>query len=145
MDLVPRIDSATLMAVGPRAFGARAILGVSGGRVDGDGVHGTIRPRSPGFLVADADGLARVDLHGTLLTDDGVRIAASCAGILELNAAVEHALATRTMTGFGDQRLRVSPRFRTDDARYRWLEREVYVADGHVVPGALECRAHRVR
>ena len=83
--------------------------------------------------------LPRIDLDDALTicvlmarTHDGACIYMSYFGVLELNEAVQRALATRGETRWEDQYFRTTPRFETGDERYAWLNRVQAVGKGIV-------------
>ena len=89
-------------------------------------------------MLTDDEGIGRLDVRATFLTDDGAHIFMQYYGVLELNEAANNALAQGEGTGYADQYFMTQPRFETGDERYRWLNRIVAVAQGRIQPGAVE-------
>ncbi len=95
--------------------------------------------RSPThWVLFDAQGMGRIDVRMVLQTDDGVNIYVQYLGVLELNAAMQSALAEGTETRFGDNYFMTQPRFETGDTRYAWLNDVVAVAEGRAIAGGVE-------
>jgi len=137
-DLKPPVD------VGKGPFGARAIYDVTGGTAEGPRLRGTFHPSGGDWLLIGPDGIARLDVRATLETDDGARIYVQYFGVLEMNAKVQAALAEGGSTEFGDSYFVTQPRFETGDSRYAWLNRVVAIAEGRILPAAVEYRVHEV-
>jgi Protein of unknown function (DUF3237) len=56
----------------------------------------------------------------------------------------QRALTAGSSTDYGDQYFRTSPRFETGDPRYSWLNHTVFVAEGRILPHAVEYKVYRV-
>ena len=70
-----------------------------------------------------------------LQTNDGAHVYCQFFGLLELNSAVSHAMATGEGTTFEDQYFRTSPRFETGADRYAWMNTSLFVARGRLRAG----------
>ncbi len=133
------------IAVGDGPFGTRLCFEVIEGKVEGPRIRGEFRGAGGDWLLVGPDGFGRIDVRAQIETHDGAFIYLHYAGVLEMNAAIQHALATATGTEYGDQYFRTSPRFETGDERYAWLNRAVFVGEGRVLPGfGVEYRVSRV-
>jgi len=62
------------VAVGPGPNGNRIIVDVLGGTAEGPKLRGTLLPSGADWLTAGADGVIRLDVRGTLATDDGAHV-----------------------------------------------------------------------
>jgi hypothetical protein len=83
-------------------------------------------------------------VRGTLETEDGARIYLQYFGVLVVNEAVIAALGGGRGSAFGDTYFMTQPRFETGDPRYAWLNAVVAVAEGRVLPDAVEYRVYQV-
>jgi hypothetical protein len=122
-----------VMGAGP--FGTRMFHEVTEGKVSGPKLTGTVLGGGGDWLLVGPDGLGRLDVRAQLQTDDGAAIYTTYTGILELNEAVQNALATGAGTDWGDQYFRSTPRFETGDERYQWLTQKVFLGRGRAYPG----------
>ena len=139
-----RADLKPAVAIGEGPSGTRRIMDVTGGTFEGPKLRGTLLPSGGDWLVTGADGVSRLDVRATFLTDDGAHIYAQYYGI---NIASEKAAAKRAGGGssdFGDAYFMTSPRFETGDPRYAWLNAIVAVAEGRGGPGFVEYRVYQV-
>jgi hypothetical protein len=137
-DLKPPVD------VGKGPFGARSIFDVTGGSAEGPRLRGKLLPSGGDWLLLDEGGVGRLDVRGTLETDDGAHIYVQYYGVLEMNEKVLGALGKGEATDYGDAYFMTQPRFETGDPRYAWLNRVVAVAEGRVLESAVEYRVYEL-
>jgi hypothetical protein len=137
-DLKPPVD------VGKGPFGARRIFDVTGGSAEGPRLRGKLLASGGDWLLLDEGGTGRLDVRGTLETDDGAHIYIQYHGVLEMNEKLLAALEKGEATDYGDTYFVTQPRFETGDPRYAWLNRVVAVAEGRVLPSAVEYRVYEV-
>ena len=137
-DLKPPVDH----GAGP--YGTRLLFDVTGGHFEGARLRGTLRPSGGDWLLLDAEGVGHLDVRITLETDDGARILVQYYGVIVMNEAVNGALAPGGSIGYGDTYFMTQPRCETGDARYKWLNRVIAVAEGRIVSGNVEYRVFEV-
>lgn len=131
--------------VGTGPGGTRRIVPVTGGRFEGPKLKGRILPEAGAdWLMIGADGVGRLDVRGTFETDDGAFLYVRYRGVLHLNEKVANALAGEGSTEYGDTYFMTQPVFETGDERYAWLNSVVAVAEGRVLPAAVEYRVHQL-
>ena len=127
--------------IGAGPCGTRLIVDVSGGHFEGDRLRGTILPSGADWLLVDAEGVGHVDVRLTLKTEDAALIYVQYYGVLVMNEQVNSALAQGESTEYGDTYFMTNPRYETGDARYKWLNRVMSVAEGRLAQGgAVEYR-----
>jgi hypothetical protein len=137
-DLKPPVDA----GAGP--FGHRMIFEVSGGRAEGARISAELLTGGGDWVLVGPDGFGRIDVRIQFRCDDGAVIYSEYHGLIEKTEAVGRALTGGGETRFTDQYFRTTPRFETGDERYGWLTRRVFVAQGRILPGAVEYRVFRV-
>lgn len=138
-DLKPGTD------VGDGPYGRRLIVDVTGGHFEGPRLRGRILPSGGDWLLLRPDGHGRLDVRATFETHDGAFVYLAYYGIIEMTQAVNDALAGQGGTDYGEHHFLTQPRFETGDPRYAWLNAVVAVAEGRVLPGAVEYRVFEVR
>lgn len=132
--------------VGDGPLGQRQIFVVTHGEVDGDRVRGRIRPGGGDWLLVGADGIGRLDVRGTIATDDGAFIYISYFGLAELTERAMQALTSGPPTEYGEISFITQPRFETGDSRYTWLNTVTAIAEGRLHPGpGVEYQVYEVR
>ena len=139
-----RADLNPPVEVGKGPFGTRSIFDVTGGSAEGPRLRGRLLASGGDWLLLDEGGIGRLDVRGTLETDDGAHIYVHYHGVLEMNEKVLGALEKGEATDYGDTYFMTQPRFETGDPRYAWLNRVVAVAEGRVLPSAVEYRVYEL-
>ncbi len=129
--------------IGAVPTGERTFFEITGGEVVGDRVNGKILGGGEWALMAP-DGFIRIDVRLQVETHDSAFLYVQYGGLLEVNAAVQSALAEGTETRFEDQYFYTNPRIETGDERYGWLNRTFFIGEGRIAPGmAVEYRVWR--
>jgi len=138
VDLKPPVD------VGRGPLGNRSIFDVVGGHAEGPRLRGTFLASGADWLLVDDGNIGRLDVRGTLKTDDGAHVYIHYHGVLELNEKVRNSLMKGEPCDYGDSYFMTQPRFETGDERYAWLNKLVAVAEGRVLPNAVEYRVYEL-
>ena len=139
-----RADLKDPVAVGDGPLGTRTIYDVTGGTAEGPRLSGRFLPSGADWLLLGPDGIGRLDVRATFETEDGARIYLQYQGVVVINEKVAAALAEERETQYGDTYFMTQPRFETGDPRYAWLNRTVAVAEGRILPSAVEYRLYEV-
>lgn len=117
-------------------FGMRQILEISGGEYRAaSGERGELLTGGGDWLLAGDDGYGRLDVRAQVRMDNGAIIFVQYFGVLEMNEAVQNALANGTATSFDDHYFRTSPRFEVSDPAYAWLQQGLFVGQGRIIEG----------
>ncbi|MBT8339337.1 MAG: DUF3237 domain-containing protein [Desulfatitalea sp.] len=124
------------MGTGP--YGSRLIFDLIGGHFEGNRLRGKILPSGGDWLLIDTEGVGHLDVRCILKTDDGALIYVQYCGVLLMNEKVNSALAQGGATEYGDSYFMAQPRYETGDARYKWLNRIIAIAEGRLAPSAVE-------
>ena len=134
------------ISVGSGPYGNRLVVEVIGGDFEGKRLKGKILTGGGDWLLVGPDGWGRLDVRAQFLTDDGAAIYLSYTGLIEMTEKVQQALANiSTGTDYADQYFRTVPRMETGDPRYTWVNRSIFVAEGHIKPGrVVEYKVYRV-
>jgi Protein of unknown function (DUF3237) len=132
------------VAVGKGPYGTRVFFEVTGGEVSGPRVNGSVLGGGGDWALIGDDGWLRLDVRGQIQTDDEAIVYMTYRGVLELNEAVQAAMAPGAETAFGDHYYRTVPEFETGDERYRWLTQSVFVARGRAHPDGVAYEVFRV-
>lgn len=131
------------LPIGAGPIGTRMYYGVTSGEVVGDRLRGKVLGGGEWALIGP-DGFLRVDVRLQAETHDGAHLYIQYVGLLELNDAVQGALASGSGTDFGDQYFFTNPRFETGDERYAWLNTTFFVGEGRLLPDpGVEYRVYR--
>lgn len=131
-DVVVAVDPPVNVGEGPA--GTRMIVGVSGIRVEGERLRGTV-PAGPGgdWLTIGPGGVATIDARFGLETDDGAIVYAQYHGRMDASVPREERV------------IHVAPRFETADPRYAWLNLVQAVGRGTFGPEGVTYEWYEVR
>ncbi len=131
------------LPIGPGPMGTRMYYEVTGGEMIGDRLRGTVLGGGEWALVGP-DAFLRIDVRLEVETHDGAYLYIQYSGLLEVNEAVQGALASGKGTGYGEQYFFTNPRIETGDARYAWVNTTFFIGEGHILPGlGVEYRVWR--
>ncbi len=118
---------------------------VTGGKVSGERINGTVGTGGGDWILVGPDGWGRLDVRLQIHTDDGADIYVQYFGIVEYNEAAVGANEGRGSSDYPDHYFRTAPRLETGDPRYGWVNRSLFVAEGRLHPGpVVEYRVYRV-
>jgi hypothetical protein len=96
------------------------------------------------YVVMGTDGVSRLDIRQTIITDDGAPIHFEGRGVARLPADARERLARGEVIPFADSYFRLAPRFETSDERYRWLNGTAFVGIGEFSAGHIDWRIYRI-
>src|SRR6202795_3174078 len=80
------------VTVGTGPYGTRLYFEVVGGSFEGQRLKGTVLSGGGDWLLAGADGFARLDVRAQFLTDDGAVFYGTYGGLLQMTPKVQAAL-----------------------------------------------------
>lgn len=124
--------------VGPAPSGLRAIAEVTGGTFEGQRLRGSVLTPGADWALVSPDGWVNLDVRLTLRTDDDALVYMTYTGVMEPSDKGREALAGGPETSFGDLHFLTQPRFECGNESYAWLNHVVAVAEGRLLPGAVE-------
>jgi hypothetical protein len=114
--------------IGPVPEGARANFYITGGKVLGPKLKGSVRPVGADWGTVRTDGVLAVDVRATLELDDGALVYLHYLGLGDLGAdGYQKFLAGQLPPKIP---LRTSPTIRTAHPDYQWLHRRLCVGIG---------------
>jgi Protein of unknown function (DUF3237) len=98
-------------------LGTRMVFAVKDGWFHGPGLKGTVLPGSADWMTVGSDGIGRIDVRATLLTDDGDHIYMSNTGRVVLGEHSARLFSGERVTS-DEAYIRTSPLFETGSARH---------------------------
>jgi hypothetical protein len=146
LELVARLDASLGPAIdlGEGAAGRRRIVPILGGRVEGAAFSGSILPGGSDVQLIRPDGVAEIAARYGIALDSGGSIFVENVG---LRHGPPEALAALGRGEPVDPSLiyfRTMPRFSTEVAALRWLERDLFVGAGTRLADAVRIDIYRV-
>jgi hypothetical protein len=153
MPTVPRLEFLyTLVAelappipIGDIPHGQRLVIPVTGGTFEGAQLRGKLLPGGGDWLLIRADGVAELDVRGTLATDDGAFIYTQYRGYATEVPTILPRWAAGETVPRESYYFAATPYFETGAARYAWLQRVVTVGIGELIPGGVRYEVFAVR
>lgn len=110
--------------------GARRVIPILGGSVDGPKIFGEILPGSADWQVTRDDGVIVVDATYVIRTDDGVHLQVRNRGVRHAPSEVMAALARGEEVDPGSYYFRTAPVIKSPPGKYEWLNRSLFLASG---------------
>jgi hypothetical protein len=101
-------------------FGARMVFAVKEGSFRGPGLRGTVLPGSADWMTVGSDGVGRVDVRATLLTEDGDHIHMTNTGRVVLGEHRDRLFAGQRVTS-DEAYIRTNPLFETGSVKHAGL------------------------
>jgi hypothetical protein len=136
--LKAEITLAAPLELGDAPLGRRRVIGITGGRFEGERLSGRVLPGGADWQVIRTDGVAHLDARYTLQTDDGALVYVRNEGLRHGPAEVMRRLGAGEALDPSLYYMRTTPWFETGDARYAWLNRIVCVGTGARRSAAVE-------
>jgi uncharacterized protein DUF3237 len=134
-ELVGELDAP--LDLGPTPSGARRIVHIRGGTFTGPRLNGALLPGGGDWLLFGADGVGRMDVRGTIRTDDGHLIYTHYGGVIDIPSAVRERMARGEPVDPSEYYWRATPTFETSSEKYAWLNRIVAVGVGRRPSGGV--------
>jgi Protein of unknown function (DUF3237) len=128
----------------PTPVGTRLTYITNHGVVSGPRIRGELLGGGGDWIVLGADGISRLDVRGTIRTDDGVLIHYESRGLAKLPAGGRETIAAGGRVPFESGYIRTTPRFETSDERYAWLAERVFVGVNEFSAGHIDYRIYSV-
>ncbi|MDT5070134.1 MAG: hypothetical protein QOK02_6289 [Mycobacterium sp.] len=125
--------------------GTRMTYVVKHGRCEGARIKGDILPGGGDWIIFGTDRVARLDVRGTLRTDDGALVHITNTGRVQMSAETASRFAAGELIRHDEMIARSSPLFDTDDDRYRWINAIHTVAINQVSLTEVHYRVFAVR
>jgi hypothetical protein len=131
--------------IGSTPFGERRVATVTGGTVEGPRLKGTLLPGAIGdWVLVDRGGCFRLDVRGTLKTDDDHLIYISYRGLRHAAPEVAARLAAGEAVDPAEYYFRIAPVFETGSEKYGWLNHILAIGVGERLPQAVRYQVHEI-
>ncbi len=129
LDLVFTIkaDIAPPRNAGRGPYGERLHIPITGGRVAGPRLTGTVLPGGSDWPIVTADGHSRIEAHYTIEADDGTLIYVVNKGVRVSSPQVSARMRAGETVSPDQYYMRGAPVFDAPDGPHRWLTERVFV------------------
>ncbi|HEY4323988.1 MAG TPA: DUF3237 domain-containing protein [Mucilaginibacter sp.] len=141
-----RIDVAggKLPELGKTAKGVRKIVSILSGRFEGPEIKGIILTGGYDWQLIRNDGVAEVEAHYVLKTDDDVLITITNKGLRHGTADAMQRIANGELVAPSEYYFRTSPVFETAADKYDWLNKNIFIANGIRTPDQVLIQVWKV-
>lgn len=124
------IKVGAVQEVGKTAKGIRKMIPIIGGTFSGEHIKGVILPGGADWQLIRADGVAEIEAHYTMLTDDGVHIYIVNKGFRHGSVEAMSKLAQGISVPPEQYYFRTTPFFEVEQGKYDWLTKSICVGIG---------------
>lgn len=125
-----KMEVGIIQDIGVTAKGIRKVIPILGGTFEGDGLKGVILPGGADFQLVRPDGVAEIEAHHTLQTDDGVSIYMINKGYRHGPRDIMEKLAKGQEVAPDQYYFRCTPTFEVEQGQYDWLTKSIFVGSG---------------
>lgn len=108
-----------------------------GGQFEGPGIRGAILPGGYDWQFVRPDGVTEMDARYVLKTDDEVLITAVNRCLRHGTPMAMQKIADGELADPSEYYFRTTPVFETASARYDWLNRHIFIANGIRTPSQV--------
>ncbi len=133
-----------IQTLGQAPTGERRVVGITGGRVTGPGIVGTIEPGGADWQILRSDGVLEIAAHYVLRLDDGALIEVRSDGYRFGPAEIMARLARGEPIPSESYYFRTTIRFQTGAASRSELNRVIGVAVARREPRLVRLDVHRL-
>jgi len=125
-----RVQVGKMQELGTVAKGIRRIIPIVGGSFEGPDIKGTVVPGGYDWQLLRTDEVAEVEARYVLQTDDGALITIVNTGLRYGPAEIMQRMARGEQVESSQYYFRSIPFFETGVAKYDWLAKYIFIANG---------------
>jgi hypothetical protein len=118
------------LVVGNTPHGLRRIIPISGGTFTGPNMKGTVLDGGADWQIVRADGVAELEAHYQIKTDDGVIIYIKNTGLRVATPEVAARIGRGEAVDPKEYYFRAAPKFEAPKGKYEWLNNAIFVCTG---------------
>jgi len=130
--------------VGPTPHGARMIVNITGGFVEGPEFKGKVLPSGADWMVIRPDMAVELDVRAVMQTDDNQIIYTYYRGIIEADLEVFGKVQSGEEVDPSGYYFRTTPVFETSSEKYGWLNRTIAVGVGKLAQKKVIYKVYRI-
>lgn len=120
--------------VGETPHGLRRIIPIVGGTVDGPKIKGEILNGGADWQIVRKDGVAELEAHYQIKTDDGVTIYIKNLGLRVATPEVAARIGKGEQVSPSEYYFRAIPKFEAPIGKYDWMNNTIFVCTGERNP-----------
>lgn len=118
------------MVVGETAHGVRRVIPIVGGTFEGPKMKGDIVNGGADWQIVRKDGVAELEAHYTIKTDDGTYIYIKNLGLRVASPEIAAKIGRGEQVSPNDYYFRAVPKFEAPAGKYEWLNNAIFICKG---------------
>ena len=132
------------MVVGETARGVRRVIPIVGGTFEGPKMKGEIVNGGADWQIVRKDGVAELEAHYTIKTDDGTYIYVKNVGLRVATPEIAAKIGRGEKVGSNDYYFRAVPKFEAPTGKYEWLNNAIFICKGIRNPDSVTIQVWKV-
>ncbi|MFN8354118.1 MAG: DUF3237 domain-containing protein [Spirosomataceae bacterium] len=134
------------MIVGETAHGTRRVIPIGGGTFEGPNMKGEIVKGGADWQIVRKDGVAELEAHYTIKTDDGVFIYVKNKGLRVASPEVAACIGRGEAVSPSEYYFRAVPQFEAPaGSKYEWLNNAIFICRGIRNPNSVVIQVYKVQ
>ena len=134
------------IVVGETPHGVRRIIPIVGGTVEGPGIKAEILNGGADWQIVRSDGVAELEAHYQMKTDDGVIIYIKNTGIRAATPEVAARIAKGEQVSPSEYYFRAIPKFEAPKgSKYEWLNNAIFICKAQRNPDNVAIQVWKVK
>jgi hypothetical protein len=130
--------------VGETPHGLRRIIPIIGGTVDGPKIKGEILNGGADWQIVRKDGVAELEAHYQMKTDDGVTIYIKNIGMRVATPQVAARIGRGEQVSPSEYYFRAVPKFEAPAGKYDWMNNAIFVCTGERNPDNVSIKVWKL-
>ncbi|MES2798323.1 MAG: DUF3237 domain-containing protein [Bacteroidota bacterium] len=130
--------------VGETPKGLRRIIPITGGSFEGPTIKGQILDGGADWQIVRKDGVAELEAHYQIKTDDGVIIYVKNVGIRVATPEVAGRIGRGEQVPASEYYFRTIPKFEAPEGKYAWMNNTIFICTGERNPDNVSIKVWKV-
>lgn len=130
--------------VGDTPHGLRRIIPIIGGTVEGPKINGAILNGGADWQIVRKDGVAELEAHYQMKTDDGITIYIKNIGMRVATPEVAARIGRGEQVSPSEYYFRAVPKFEAPDGKYDWMNNAIFVCTGERNPDNVSIKVWKL-
>ncbi len=130
--------------VGETPHGLRRIIPIIGGTVEGSKIKGEILNGGADWQIVRKDGVAELEAHYQIKTDDGVTIYIKNIGMRVATPEVAARIGRGEQVSPSEYYFRAVPKFEAPAGKYEWMNNAIFVCTGERNPDNVSIKVWKL-
>ncbi len=132
------------IVVGETPHGLRRITPIAGGTFEGPMIKGKILDGGADWQIVRKDGVAELEAHYQIQTEDGVTIYIKNTGLRVATPEIAAKIAKGESVSPNDYYFRAVPKFDAPAGKYEWMNNAIFICKGIRNPDSVSIQVWKV-